>query len=166
MSYAYTSSTPRPGWITRALNWMDERGPISWIAATVVTFTFGGPLGLLVLAFALVTGRFRSRARRERMAGGFNCGRMNLHLSRPTGNRAFDAYKSETIARLEREQDDFEGFLIRLREARDKAEFDQYMEDRAKAAATPAPTAPYRDTADAPYRDTADTAPDADRTDR
>ncbi|HEY0275022.1 MAG TPA: DUF2852 domain-containing protein [Paenirhodobacter sp.] len=143
MSYAYTSSAPQsaPRWgaLTRALNWMDDRGPISWIAATVAVFTFGGPLGLVVLGFALFTGRFRSRARRER-AGLGGCGRVNLHMSRQTGNRAFDAYKTETIARLEREQDDFEAFLIRLREARDKAEFDQYMEARAKAAATPVMT--------------------------
>ncbi|MFC3060223.1 DUF2852 domain-containing protein [Paenirhodobacter populi] len=138
MSYAYSPSDARPGWLSRALGWMDDRAPISWIAATVAVFTFGGPLGLLVLGFALFTGRFRWRSsRRER--SGFGCGgRMNLHLSRPTGNRAFDSYKSETIARLEREQEDFEAFLIRLREARDKAEFDQYMEERARAAATPA----------------------------
>lgn len=148
MSYAYTNSAARPGWFSRALGWMDDHGPISWIVATVAVFTFGGPLGLFVLGFALFTGRFKSRSRRER--SGFGCGgRMNLHLSRPTGNRAFDSYKSETIARLEREQDDFEAFLIRLREARDKAEFDQYMDERARAAATPArmdaPEAPKPD---------------------
>lgn len=50
---------------------------------------------------------------------------------RPSGNSAFDAYKAETLRRLEDEQHNFEEFLKRLREAKDKAEFDQFMEDRA-----------------------------------
>ena len=36
--------------------------------------------------------------------------------------------------RLEEEQDQFESFLERLRAAKDKAEFDQFMEDRVKKA--------------------------------
>lgn len=139
MSYAYTNSPARPGWIARAQSvvaWMDERGPLSWIVVMVGSFIFGGPLGLLVLGFMLITGRFRSRARREGFAA---CGpRMHFHASRQTGNRAFDAYKADTLARLEREQDEFEAFLGRLREARDKAEFDQYMEERSRLAAQPA----------------------------
>lgn len=56
-----------------------------------------------------------------------------------SGNSAFDAYKSDTLRRLEEEQSNFEDFLRRLRESKDKAEFDQFMEDRAKQAATPEP---------------------------
>ncbi|MFT3689605.1 DUF2852 domain-containing protein [Paenirhodobacter sp.] len=146
MSYAYTPAPARPGLISRTLNWMDERGPLSWIVVMVGSFIFGGPLGLLVLGFILITGRFRSRARREGIVA---CGpRLHFHASRPTGNRAFDAYKADTLARLEREQDEFEAFLIRLREARDKAEFDQYMDERARAAAESAPeSAPKKDDA-------------------
>lgn len=51
--------------------------------------------------------------------------------SRSTGNAAFDAYKADTLARLEEEQSNFEAFLARLREAKDKAEFDQFMAERA-----------------------------------
>ena len=50
--------------------------------------------------------------------------------------RAFDTYKSETLRRLEEEQNNFEAFLERLREAKDKAEFDEFMEERAKNAAS------------------------------
>ena len=50
------------------------------------------------------------------------------------GNTAFDAYKADTLRRLEEEQDAFEAFLQRLREAKDKAEFDQFMDDRAQPA--------------------------------
>jgi len=54
------------------------------------------------------------------------------HMGKSSGNSAFDAYKSETLRRLEEEQDNFEAFLKRLREAKDKAEFDQFMDDRAQ----------------------------------
>lgn len=48
----------------------------------------------------------------------------------PSGNAAFDDYREETLRRLEDEQRDFQGFLERLRKAKDKAEFDQFMADR------------------------------------
>ena len=48
----------------------------------------------------------------------------------PSGNRAFDEYRSETLRRLEDEQREFRDFLDRLRTAKDKAEFDQFMADR------------------------------------
>ena len=51
-----------------------------------------------------------------------------------SGNATFDAYRAELLSRLEQEQQNFESFLGRLREARDKSEFEQYMEDRAEAA--------------------------------
>ena len=51
-----------------------------------------------------------------------------------TGNSAFDAYKADTLRRLEEEQMNFEAFLERLREAKDKSEFDDFMDERAKAA--------------------------------
>ena len=47
-----------------------------------------------------------------------------------SGNRAFDEYRAETLRRLEDEQREFHDFLGRLRMARDKAEFDQFMNDR------------------------------------
>ena len=53
-----------------------------------------------------------------------------------SGNTAFDAYKAETLRRLEDEQEAFESFLQRLRDAKDKAEFDQFMDDRANRADT------------------------------
>jgi hypothetical protein len=47
-----------------------------------------------------------------------------------SGNRAFDEYRSETLRRLEDEQREFRDFLDRLRMAKDKAEFDQFMSER------------------------------------
>ena len=51
-----------------------------------------------------------------------------------SGNRAFDDYRSETLQRLEEEQREFHEFLDRLRMAKDKAEFDQFMADRGNRA--------------------------------
>ena len=61
------------------------------------------------------------------------CGnRRHRNVARTSsGNTAFDAYKADTLRRLEEEQQNFEAFLERLREAKDKSEFDQFMEDRA-----------------------------------
>ena len=41
--------------------------------------------------------------------------------------------RGRLLRRLEDEQTAFEGFLQRLREAKDKSEFDAFMDDRARA---------------------------------
>ena len=47
-----------------------------------------------------------------------------------SGNHAFDDYRAETLKRLEEEQQEFKDFLARLRFARDRSEFDQFMAER------------------------------------
>jgi hypothetical protein len=47
-----------------------------------------------------------------------------------SGNRAFDEYRTDTLRRLEEEQREFRDFLDRLRFAKDKTEFDQFMAER------------------------------------
>ena len=63
-----------------------------------------------------------------------------------SGNRAFDEYRAETLRRLEVEQKEFGAFLDRLRFARDKAEFDQFMAElRQRPQAPPEqPQAPQQ----------------------
>ena len=56
-----------------------------------------------------------------------------------SGNHAFDEYRTETLRRLEDEQRDFFEFLNRLRHAKDKAEFDQFMNDRGRRPEGPTP---------------------------
>jgi hypothetical protein len=56
-----------------------------------------------------------------------------------SGNRAFDEYRSETLKRLEEEQREFRDFLERLRFAKDKTEFDQFMSDRRNRQPDPGP---------------------------
>jgi len=66
----------------------------------------------------------RVRERMER-GGGDWWGR-----PRSSGNRAFDDYRTETLRRLEDEQREFKEFLDRLRFAKDRSEFDQFMAER------------------------------------
>ena len=54
-----------------------------------------------------------------------------------SGNHAFDEYRAETLRRLEEEQNEFSGFLERLRFAKDKAEFDQFMAERRQPPRPP-----------------------------
>jgi Protein of unknown function (DUF2852) len=60
---------------------------------------------------------------------------------RSSGNRAFDHYRTETLQRLEEEQREFKEFLERLRFAKDRAEFDQFMAERRNRPHDEAPQA-------------------------
>lgn len=125
------ASTPHAtgftGWLSRAEAWLDDKGKAAWIVAMVAAFILFWPLGLALLAYMIWSKKMTCSSHRR---GGFG----RAHASRPTGNSAFDAYRADTLARLEREQENFEAFLQRLRDARDKAEFDEFMEERARAA--------------------------------
>lgn len=68
--------------------------------------------------------RWRSGGRQQAGQGGWGGGQGS------SGNHAFDEYRAETLRRLEDEQREFLGFLERLRHAKDKAEFDQFMSER------------------------------------
>ncbi|WP_170399651.1 DUF2852 domain-containing protein [Ruegeria arenilitoris] len=116
-----------PGWFYRAEAWMDDKGKGAWIAAMVLGFIFFWPVGLALLAYMIWSKRMFSKSCSRRKS-------WHSHMSamKPSGNSAFDTYKADTLARLEREQQDFEAFLRRLREAKDKAEFDQFMDERAR----------------------------------
>ena len=118
-------------WLVRAESWLDARGKPAWIAAMVLGFIAFWPLGLAILAYMIWSKRMFAKSCRSHRA------RVSPFTAmRSSGNTAFDAYKAETLRRLEDEQRAFESFLERLREAKDKAEFDQFMEDRAAKART------------------------------
>jgi len=115
---------------------LDEWGKPAWISLLVLAFITGWPLGLAVLGYLAFSGRLK--AWRSQMPGTW----FNLHGAQPgrawqgrsgsSGNRAFDTYREETLSRLEEEQQEFQAFLDRLRQARDKAEFDQFMAERRR----------------------------------
>jgi hypothetical protein len=60
-----------------------------------------------------------------------------MRSAQSSGNRAFDEYREQTLRRLEEEQREFTAFLDRLRFAKDKAEFDQFMTERRQPPAPP-----------------------------
>ncbi len=124
-TYAPAYAAPR-SWLGRAEDFLDDKGKGAWIAAMVVGFIAFWPVGLALLAYMIWSKRmFKSNSCAKRKS--------YRHMTgRSTGNAAFDAYKADTLARLEEEQNNFEAFLARLREAKDKAEFDQFMSERAR----------------------------------
>ena len=68
------------------------------------------------------------------LSAGTNATIGTLAGTQASGNDAFDRYRSDTLQRLEEEQKEFREFLSRLRAAKDKAEFDQFMTDRRNQA--------------------------------
>jgi len=130
--------TTLAAWPSKAETWLDERGKPAWIAAMVIGFVVFWPIGLALLAYMIWSKRMFSCKSRNTFR------QAHRHDAfRPSGNTAFDAYKADMLKRLEDEQRAFEDFLQRLREAKDKSEFDAFMDERARAArATPAGDAP------------------------
>jgi hypothetical protein len=124
------------------------------IVLVVLGFILWWPIGLALLFFTLGSRKMGCRSHfgehrwqdklerlqwkmdqvRSRMEGrGFGGG----GFGRSSGNRAFDEYKQDTLRRLEEEQADFKTFLDRLRHAKDKAEFDQFMAEHRKRPTPP-----------------------------
>ena len=138
--------TANTAWTNQAQDWLDERGKPAWIAATVLAFVLFWPLGLALLAYMIWSRRMfnghcraewrqhRDEMRRQAREHWHAYGDMYRHGFRPSGNTAFDSYKADTLRRLEEEQEAFETFLKRLRDAKDKTEFDAFMDERARAA--------------------------------
>ena len=123
--------TAMTAWPGRAETWLDERGRGAWIAAMVLGFIVFWPIGLALLAYMIWGKQMFGKSCRNRMTSNRHAWAMHA----PSGNAAFDAYKSDMLKRLEDEQQAFTDFLRRLREAKDKAEFDQFMDDRARRRA-------------------------------
>jgi hypothetical protein len=121
-----------------------------WIVLTILAFMFWWPLGLVILGVAIGSRKMgcwsgrgydqwqervqdkmdRMRAKMDSFHGGWGS----------SGNRAFDEYRTETLQRLEEEQREFREFLQRLRMAKDKSEFDQFMAERRNRPAPSPPT--------------------------
>jgi len=120
------------------------------IAATITGFIIWWPVGLVLLFIAIWNRRVgRFLFGRDRAGAGYaGCGAwgapwtsrrngMGMRGMKSSGNRAFDEYRAETLRRLEEEQGEFSQFLERLRFAKDKAEFDQFMAERRQRPTPP-----------------------------
>lgn len=121
-------ATQPQGWFARTEAWLDEKGKGAWIAAMVLGFVFFWPVGLALLFYMIWSKRMFGKSCTPRR------GARRMMMTSSTGNSAFDAYREETLRRLQDEQENFEAFLERLRAAKDKAEFDQFMDERARTA--------------------------------
>ncbi len=118
------------GWFTKSEAWLDRKGKGAWIAAMVLGFIFFWPIGLALLFYMIWSKRMFRKSCSSRKSWSHH----GMHAMSRTGNSAFDSYKEDTLRRLEQEQTDFEAFLERLRAAKDKSEFDQFMDERVCAA--------------------------------
>ena len=121
---------------------------------TILGFIIWWPIGLALLFFTLGSRKMGCWSHQDRWAEQDGADAVQdgadarphgaprfLRLRRfgppSSGNRAFDEYRTETLQRLEEEQVEFRNFLDRLRHAKDKEEFDQFM-----AQHKPRPTPP------------------------
>lgn len=141
-----------PGWSDPYFAMWSISRPLM-IAATITGFIIWWPVGLALLCVAIWNrrlGRFLFGGGRGGMRGG--CGwagpwqgwkhEMSGRGGRSSGNQAFDEYRAETLRRLEEEQGEFASFLDRLRFAKDKAEFDQFMAERRQRPPAEPPSHP------------------------
>jgi hypothetical protein len=152
---AWRAQSAGPGWHAHPF-----AGPYFFpkpllIAAMVLGFIWWWPIGLVCLA-VMISHRHMCGHRRwaawhgaehgpgpgwktwfgDRPQGGPSSGGSS------SGNHAFDEYRAETLRRLEDEQKDFTAFLERLRFAKDKSEFDQFMNDRRNRPPSTPPEPP------------------------
>jgi hypothetical protein len=111
-----------------------------WIILTILGFIFWWPVGLALLFFTIGSRKMgcwsqeRFEYKMQKMQNKMDRVRSQMEsfgfrgFSPPSsGNRAFDEYRMETLRRLEEEQVEFKNFLERLRQAKDKEEFDLFM---------------------------------------
>ncbi len=137
---------------------LDEYGKPAWIALTVLGFMAWWPVGLATLAFTIGSGRmgcgYRGQERwqhkmdrlqskmdwmRSKMGGGGPNFGGGWGSGPSSGNAAFDEYRNDTLKRLEEEQREFKSFLERLRFAKDKTEFDAFMNERRNGGSQQSP---------------------------
>ena len=136
--------------------WFAYRDPFrpAMIAMMIVGFIVAWPLGLVILGFMFWRSKMGCWNRADRwnnkmsrlqekmdwMRGQMESrGFSGWGAAPSSGNRAFDEYRAETLRRLEDEQREFKDFLDRLRMAKDKSEFDQFMAERRSRPTPPAP---------------------------
>ncbi|WP_375452344.1 DUF2852 domain-containing protein [uncultured Devosia sp.] len=118
------------------------------IAAMVLGFIFFWPVGLLVLGYILWGERFGGSADKAQAywnkgrdwcapnQGRHHANRHNFAQS-SSGNAAFDDYRAEQLRRLEEERarldaeiEAFHEYMANLNKAKDREEFDRFMNER------------------------------------
>jgi hypothetical protein len=140
--------------MTGLMERLDDLPRPAWIALMIVGFILFWPIGLALLIYLIWSRRmFCSRhgrygqwygpdgreARREAREEWRAWKRRHRWGQSGSGNVAFDEYREETLRRLDEEQREFRDFLDRLRAAKDRAEFDQFMDERRNRPPTTEP---------------------------
>lgn len=137
----WTHATPRSSCARSRPPWRPGE-----LAAMIVGFVLFWPLGLAVLAWKKNWFGLRDRLGERPFEGlrfpAFGWGRRTAgagmaarhDLARDSGNSAFEEHKAAELHRLEAEfaalaarQQEFEDFLRKLREAKDREEFERFM---------------------------------------
>ncbi len=123
---------------------LDDIPRPAWIALVVLGFIVFWPVGLALLIYLKWSGRMfghgryghwcspegrdARRAARDEWRSWKRSARWGQRHG--SGNVAFDEYREETLRKLDEEQREFHDYLDRLRSAKDRAEFDQFMRER------------------------------------
>jgi hypothetical protein len=144
----------RSGWCGPPMFWAWH--PM-WIVAMILGFIFWWPLGLIILGITIGSRKMgcwggrgydrwqdRMQEKMDRMRTKMDSFGQGSWGHASSGNRAFDEYRTETLRRLEEEQREFRDFLQRLRMAKDKSEFDQFMAERRNRPEPPPPPQPQQ----------------------
>ena len=133
---------------------LDQLPKPALIALVVIGFIVFWPVGLALLVYLIWSGRMfcgrhgrygRWYSPEGRSEGGEareetrGWRRSSRHWGRSSGNVAFDEYREETLRKLDEEQREFRDYLDRLRSAKDRAEFDQFMNERRNRPPTTEP---------------------------
>jgi hypothetical protein len=120
---------------------LDDLPKPALIALVVIGFIVFWPVGLALLIYMIWSGRMfcgkHGRYGRWYGADGREMRedfrawkRRNRWGRQSSGNVAFDEYREETLRKLDEEQREFREYLDKLRSAKDRAEFDQFMTER------------------------------------
>ena len=118
--------------------WWSDCGPVPWM--------FLGPIMMVIFIAICLAGMFfmmramqRHRNETAVMGSAGECGIGVWPSSRNTSGgmeanhieySAFEEYRAQTLQRLDQEQREFQEFIARLRAAKDKEEFEQFITDR------------------------------------
>jgi len=149
---------------------LDDIPRPAWIALVVLSFILFWPLGLALLIYLKWSGRMfcshygygrwqtpdgnshewrgkdwraardEWRAKREEWRAWRR--RQRWAQRNSSGNVAFDEYREETLRKLDEEQREFRDYLDKLRSAKDRAEFDQFMAERRNRTSQPPSSEP------------------------
>jgi len=134
---------------------LDDIPRPAWIALVVLSFIVFWPVGLALLIYLKWSGRMfgfhrgcyghwsspegrdARRAARDEWRSMKRSARWGQRHG--SGNVAFDEYRDATLRKLDEEQREFHDYLDRLRSAKDRAEFDQFMRERGNQPPAPPP---------------------------